>query len=272
MVQPAEAAVVTQFGRYVRTTDPGLHWAIPWPVQDVEKVNVAEVRTTVLPDQLMLTMDENIVSVDMGVQYNIKDAKDFLFKVQSPDQTVTQVVESALREVVGSTLLEPVLTTGRFTVANSTQDILQSVLDSYEVGVQITAVNLERAQPPEEVQAAFSDAIRAREDRERYINEAQAYSNTILPLARGDAQRAIEESEAYKARVEQAAIGESQRFLSLLSEFEKAPDVTRDRLYLETMESVLGNTSKVLMDSNSGNSLMYLPIDQLIGNRSGTPA
>jgi len=264
VIQPAQAGVVTQFGAYVKTTTPGPHWKFPWPVQQVEKLDVEEIRSARLINQLILTQDENIVDIDLAVQYNISSAKDFLFNVSGPERTLEEIVESAVREVVGATLLESVLTTGRDEVWNTTAESLQQVLDSYGAGIFVTAVNLERAQPPEEVQAAFSDAIKAREDKERFINEAQAYRNEVLPRARGDAQRALEESEAYKTRVEQAALGESERFLSLLTEYSKAPEVTRERLYLEAMETVLGNTNKVLVDNDSGNSLMYLPIDQLI--------
>jgi len=272
LIQPAQSGVVTQFGAYVKTTSSGPNWHLPWPIQRVEKVDVEEIRSAKLVNQLILTQDENIVDIDLAVQYNIKSAEDYLFNVRGPDRTLEEVVESAVREVVGSTDLESVLTTGRDVVWNTTQGSLQKVLDDYESGIAITAVNLERAQPPEQVQAAFSDAIKAREDKERFINEAQAYSNEVLPRARGDAQRALEESEAYKTRVEQAAIGESERFLSLLGEYSKAPEVTRERLYLEAMESVLGNTSKVLIDNDSGNSLMYLPIDQLVNKNGSRPS
>ena len=264
VIQPAQAGVVTQFGAFVRTTTPGPHWRMPWPFQTVEKVEVEEIRSAKLTNQQILTQDENIVDIDLAVQYNIKSAEDYLFNVRGPDRTLEEVVESALREVVGSTVLESVLTTGRDVVWNTTLDNLQAVLDTYEAGIFITAVNLERAQPPEDVQEAFSDAIKAREDKERFVNEAQAYSNEVLPRARGDAQRALEESEAYKSRVVQAAIGESERFLSLLGEYSKAPEVTRERLYLEAMETVFSRTNKVLMDGGDGNSLMYLPIDQLV--------
>ncbi len=272
VIQPAQAGVVTQFGAYVKTTTSGPNWHLPWPFQVVEKVDIEEIRSAKLVNQLILTQDENIVDIDLAVQYNIKSAKEYLFNVRGPDRTLEEVVESAVREVVGSTDLESVLTTGRDVVWNTTLGSLQQVLDDYESGIFVTAVNLERAQPPEQVQAAFSDAIKAREDKERFINEAEAYSNEVLPRARGDAQRALEESEAYKTRVEQAAIGESERFLSLLGEYSKAPKVTRERLYLEAMESVLGNTSKVLIDNDSGNSLMYLPIDQLVNqNKTRAP-
>jgi len=273
VIQPAQAGVVQQFGAFVKTTGSGPHWHLPWPLQTVEKIDVEEIRSAKLVNQLILTQDENIVDIDLAVQYNIKSAEEYLFNVRGPDRTLEEVVESAVREVVGSTDLESVLTTGRDVVWNTTLASLQEVLDAYKSGIFVTAVNLERAQPPEEVQAAFSDAIKAREDKERFINEAQAYRNEVLPRARGDAQRALEESEAYKTRVEQAAIGESERFLSLLTEYSKAPEVTRERLYLEAMESVLGNTSKVLIDGDGGNSLMYLPIDKLIDqNRGGNTA
>ncbi|MFT4730373.1 MAG: membrane protease subunit HflK [Granulosicoccus sp.] len=264
VIQPAQAGVVTQFGAFVKTTTPGPHWRLPFPIQTVEIVDVEEIRSAKLVSQLILTQDENIVDIDMAVQYNIKSAEDYLFNVRGPDRTLEEVVESALREVVGSTDLESVITTGRDVVWNTTLGSLQEVLDAYKSGIFVTAVNLERAQPPEQVQAAFSDAIKAREDKQRLISEAEAYANEVLPRARGDAQRALEESEAYKTRVEQAAIGESERFLSLLGEYAKAPGVTRERLYLEAMESVLGNTSKVLMDNEGGNTMMYLPVDQLI--------
>lgn len=271
VVQPAQAAVVTQFGAFVRTTAPGPHWHLPWPFQAVEKIDVDEIRSARLTNQLILTQDENIVDIDLAVQYNIKSAEDYIFNVRGPDRTLEEVVESAVREIIGSTVLESVLTTGRDEVWNTTSDSLQEVLDNYGTGIFITAVNLERAQPPDQVQAAFSDAIKAREDKERTINEARAYSNQVLPRARGDAQRALEESEAYKTRVEQSALGESERFLSLLTEYKKAPAVTRERLYLEAMETVMSNTSKVMVDNDGGNSLMYLPIDQLVNqNRSSS--
>ncbi len=275
IVEPAEAGVVTQFGRHVQTTRAGPHWHIPYPIQSVETINVQEVRTATMPDQLILTQDENLADIKVTVQYVISSAENYLFNVRGPDETLNQVMESALREVIGQTDLEAVLTEGRDLVPSVTRDEMQTVLDSYNAGIAITSVNFEKGQPPAEVQAAFSDVIKAREDRERFINEAQGYSNEIVPQARGDAQRIIEEAQAYRTRVEQAAIGESQRFLSLLTEFEKAPEVTRERLYIEAMETVLGNSNKVLIDSGDGggNSLMYLPIDKLIeqgGNRQNT--
>lgn len=275
IIEPAESGVVTQFGRHVKTVNAGPHWHIPYPFQSVERINVQEVRTATLPDQLILTQDENLADIKVTVQYVINSAENYLFNVRSPDETLNQVMESALREVIGQTDLEAVLTEGRELIPSVTRDEMQKVLDAYNAGIAITSVNFEKGQPPAEVQAAFSDVIKAREDRERFINEAQGYSNEIVPRARGDAQRIIEESQGYRTRVEQAAIGESQRFLSLLTEFKKAPDVTRERLYIEAMETVLSNSNKVLIDSGDGggNSLMYLPIDKLIeqGSTRRTP-
>ncbi len=270
ILQPAEQGVITQFGRYKKTVGSGLHWRIPWPVQNLEVLDVEQIRSVRLRDQPILTQDENIVDVDMAVQYKIKSAEDYLFKVRSPDSTLEEVVESAVREVIGQTNMEPVLTTGRDAVGVSTRSSVQDILDTYGTGIQVTAVNLERAQPPEQVQAAYSDAIKAREDKERFINEAQAYKNSVLPQARGEAQQIIEESLAYKSQVENAAEGESRRFTSLYEEYKKAPEITRDRLYLEAMESVLSNSSKVLMDAEGGNNLMYLPLDKLMEGSGST--
>ena len=268
ILQPAEQGVITQFGKYKKTVSSGLHWRIPYPVQNLEVLDVEQIRAVSLEKELVLSQDENIVGIDMAVQYKIKSAEDYLFNVRSPDSTLQEVVESAVREVIGQTNMEPVLTTGREVVGDATLSSVQKILDNYGAGIQVTAVNLERAQPPEEVQAAFSDAIKAREDKERFINVAQAYRNEILPKARGEAQQITEESLAYQAQVEKAAEGESRRFTALLEEYTKAPDITRDRLYLEAMESVLSNSSKVLMDAEGGNNLMYLPLDKLM-DRSG---
>ena len=271
ILQPAEQGVVTQFGKYKKTVGSGLHWRVPWPVQNLEVLDVEQIRSVRLRDQPILTQDENIVDVDMAVQYKVKSAEDYLFNVRDPDSTLEEVVESAVREVVGQTNMEPVLTTGRDAVGVSTRSSVQDILDGYGTGIQVTAVNLERAQPPEQVQAAFSDAIKAREDKERFINEAQAYRNEVLPRARGEAQQLIEQSLAYRAQIEKAAEGESHRFSALLEEYKKAPEITRDRLYIEAMESVLSNSSKVLMDSEGGgNNLMYLPLDKLMESQGGS--
>jgi len=286
VLEPAQAGVVTRFGAHTKTTGPGLHWRLPWPIEHVERVDVEQVRTAKMNQQLTLTQDENLVKITLSVQYNIKSAEDYLFRVHRPDLTLEQVVESAVREAIGQTNMEAILTTALATeteessesaevidtdaLQTTTAQNVQTILDQYKTGLIVTAVSLEEAQPPDEVQAAFSDAIKAREDKERIISKAQAYQNEILPIARGDAERIIEEANGYKTRVEQSAMGESRRFLSLLEEFEKAPDVTRERLYIEAMESVLSKTSKVLVDSNEGNSLMYLPIDKLINQSGGS--
>ncbi len=264
IIQPAERGVITQFGKYYSTSLPGPHWLIPWPVQDLERVNVDQNRSVRMRGQTMLTQDENIVEIDMAVQYNVKSAEDFLFKVRSPDETLQEVAESAVREVVGKNDMDFILTQGRDSIASATKINMQSLLDNYQTGIQVTTVNLESAQPPEAVQAAFSDAIKAREDEQRFMNEAEAYSNEIIPRARGNARQMLEQSKAYRTRVVKAAEGEAERFLALLAEYQKAPQVTRDRLYLDAVESVLTNTNKVVIDVEGGNNLMYLPLDKLI--------
>jgi membrane protease subunit HflK len=273
IIQPAERGVITQFGKYYSTSLPGPHWLIPWPVQDLERVNVDQNRSVRMRGQTILTSDENIVEIDMAVQYNVKSAEDFLFKVRDPDETLQEVAESAVREVVGKNDMDFIITQGRDAIASATKDNLQALLDEYQTGIQVTTVNLESAQPPEAVQAAFSDAIKAREDEQRFINEAEAYSNEIIPRSRGNARQMLEQSKAYRTRVVKAAEGETNRFLALLAEYQKAPQVTRDRLYLDAVESVLSNTNKVIIDVEGGNNLMYLPLDKLIdqdGKRRNT--
>ncbi len=265
--QPAESGVVTQFGRHVQTTQAGLNWHIPWPIQTVVKVNTEEVNSTEVARQPALTMDENLVEIALNVQYRIANAEDYLFNVRQPEDTVTQAAESALREVVGRTEMNPLITTGRDLVREEVRTILQTNLADYNSGIEIRDVNLTYSEPPEQVRGAFEDVIKAREDKERFISESEAYRNEILPRARGDAQRVLEEAEAYKARITEASVGESMRFLSLLEEYAKAPQVTRDRLYLESMEDVLSNTSKVMVGSGEdSNNLMYLPLDKLMQN------
>lgn len=266
IIEPAESGVVTQFGRHVRTTQSGVNWHIPWPVQKVTRVNTQEINSSEVARQLALTKDENLVEIALNVQYRIASAEDYLFNVRLPEDTVTQAAESALREVVGRTEMNPLITSGRDAVRVEVESSLQSILSDYASGIEITEVNLTYSEAPEQVRGAFEDVIKAREDKERFISESEAYRNEILPRARGDAQRVLEEAEAYKARVTEASVGESQRFLSLLAEYEKAPQVTRDRLYIESMEDVLSNTSKVLVDGDNGNNLMYLPLDKLMQN------
>ncbi|KPK54582.1 MAG: FtsH protease activity modulator HflK [Gammaproteobacteria bacterium] len=264
-VDEAQRGVVTQFGRYHSTTTPGLHWHIPFPIQRVEKVNVAAVERYKHSTR-MLTADENIVVVDTVVQYRREDPQKYLFNVRTPEETLGEVSESAIREIVGTSNLDFVLTEGRAEIAQRTKELIQSTLDSYSTGLRVTSVNLQDTNFPTQVQAAVQDAIKAREDRDRLALEAQKYANDILPRARGNAARQIQDAEAYRARVVNDSQGEAKRFEALLSEYQKAPDVIRQRLYLETMESVMGSTNKVLLDTEGSGNLLYLPLDKLTGS------
>ncbi len=266
IVQPAERGVVLQFGQYLSTVGEGPHWRVPWPVQTVEKVNVDGIRN-VSDQQVMLTKDENIVVVDMAVQYRVSSAEDFLFRVRDPDLTLRHALKSAVREVVGKSTMDFILTAGREEVAQRTELLLQETLDSYRTGLIVNEVNIKDAQPPEPVQGAFADAIKAREDEQRLINEAEAYANSIVPKARGEAARMVAEASGYKTRVVEQANGEASRFTQLLDEYEKAPSITRQRLYLETMDDVMSATNKVILDVEQSNPLLYLPLDQLTGKR-----
>ena len=266
IIQPAERGVVLQFGRYLTTVGEGPHWRVPWPIQTVEKVNVDGIRN-VSDKQSMLTEDENIVEVEMAVQYRVSSAEDFLFRVRDPDLTLKHALKSAVREVVGKSTMDFILTAGREEVAVRTETLLQETLDSYRTGLIVNEVNIKDAQPPEPVQGAFADAIKAREDEQRLINEAEAYANSVVPQARGEAARMVAEAKAYKTRVVEQSNGDASRFTQLLEEYQQAPDVTRNRLYLETMDAVMSSTNKVLMDVDSSSPLIYLPIDQLAGKR-----
>jgi modulator of FtsH protease HflK len=267
-VNEAERGIVLQFGAFHKVTLPGLHWHIPYPIQRVEKVNVSRVDSFTHSTR-MLTADENIVTVDLRVQFRRTDARAWLFNVRNPDETLGEVTETAIREVIGKSTLDFVLTEGRADVAARTRDIIQSTLDSYGAGIEITSVNLEDANFPSQVEAAVQDAIKAREDRERLALEAEAYANDVVPRARGNAARLLQSAEAYREQVIAEAEGETDRFLALLAEYQAAPSVTRQRLYFETIEQVLGGANKVLLDVQGSGTLMYLPIDELI-KRSGT--
>ena len=262
IVNDGERGVVLQFGKFNEITTPGPHW-IPLIIQSVEIVDVANIRST-QQKAVMLTEDENIVSINFAIQYDVKDASDFIFNVRDPDVTLRQAGESAIREILGKNKMDFIITDGREAVAGDTKELLQSILDFYKSGINVQTVNILEAQPPEQVQDAFSDAIRAREDEQRYINEAEAYRNEIIPLARGEAKQIVEESKAYRVKLIKSAEGEASRFRQLYSEYKKAPEVTRERLYLEAVESVLENTSKVMIDVDGGNNLMYLPLDKII--------
>ena len=256
--------VETRFGERTVVTQAGPHWHLPYPIEDVELINVADIRTA-RKNSKMLTSDENIVVMSIEIQYNVKDAQDFAFEVFDPDLTLQQTAETAIREVVGNNDMDLIITEGRAVVGSATKEIMQEILDNYRTGINVVQVNMDEAQPPEEVQDAFEDAIKAREDEQRIINEANAYRNDVVPKARGEGQGLLEQAEAYKTRVVKSAQGETSRFNQLLAEYQRAPEVTRERLYLDTIESVMARSPKVMIDVEGGNNLMFLPLDQLMG-------
>ncbi|MEY3220250.1 MAG: FtsH protease modulator HflK [Pseudomonadota bacterium] len=271
IVQPAFQGVETRFGKYTQTTQQGLNWHFPYPIEDVTKVNVEELRA-IRHRAVMLTQDENIVEVELVVQYQVGDAKDYLFNVQNPDDTLHHATESALREVVGNSKMDDVLTSGRDVVAQNTKVSTQEILNRYKTGLTVRSINMQNAQPPEEVQGAFADVIKAREDEERSKNKADAYRNEVVQKAGGGADKTTQEAEAYRAQVIEHALGETRRFNSILAEYKKSPDITRQRMYLETVEYVLQHTSKVLVDTKQSNPLLVLPTDKLFGNEIKQPA
>jgi len=274
IVDEGRQGVVLQFGAFRDITNPGPHW-YPRFIQSVEIVDVEQVRSVnlgrIADEALMLTQDENIIDIKFTVQYKVKDAREYLFNVRDPDATLRQATESAVREIVGKNKLDFVITEGRPEVAARAEKLIQDVLDSYNTGVLVVKLNMQDAQPPQQVQAAFDDAIKAREDEQRQINEAEAYANDIIPRARGTAARRVQEAEAYREEITQKAQGESERFLKVLTEYNKAPQVTRERLYLEAMESVMANSNKVMVDIKEGGSLMYLPIDKMMQSQRQIP-
>ena len=274
-VQEGQQAVVTSFGKYSKTVDAGLSWRLPYPFQAHEIVAVTQLQqidigrssvvpTTGLRDSSMLTEDENIVDILFSVQYVIKDARDYLFNNNKPDEAVMLAAESAMREIVGKGTMDSVLYEQRDAVAIELAKSVQTQLDRLKAGILIKNVNVKSVQPPEQVQDAFADAFRATSDRERLKNEAQAYANTVIPKAQGEAAKLQQEAEGYKARVVSVAEGDAQRFKSVLAEYQKAPAVTRDRLYLDTMRTVYSSVTKVMVDSRSGNNMLYLPLDKLL--------
>ncbi len=263
IVDPAERGVVTRFGAYVKTTDPGPHWHIPFPIEAVQLVNVDEI-SSFSHKAAMLTSDENIVDVELTVQSRIQDAGNYLFQDQMPEKSLRDATETVVRKTIGGSQLDFILTEGRSAVAAQIQERLQSLMDEYKTGLLVTSVNMQPAKPPEPVKEAFDDAIKAREDKERLENQAEAYANEILPQARGEAARIIADAKAYRDRVIAEAEGQTSRFSAVLAEYQKAPEVTRERLYLETIEMVLGANNTVLLDVPGGDSLMYLPLDQLM--------
>jgi len=265
-INQQERGVVLRFGKFYDTVDPGLQWNPPL-IDEVYKVNVTRVRSSTHTG-LMLTEDENIVNVELSVQYTVNDPRSFLLAVRDPELSLDHAAESALRHVVGSSDMHSVLTDGRENISIEIQARLQNYLDNYNTGIQVVKVNIEETRPPREVQAAFDDVIKAREDEQRVKNEAEAYANGIVPEARGTAQRLIEEASAYKQSVVAQAQGQAARFEKLLAEYKRAPQVTRERLYIESIESVMSNSSKVMVDVEGGNNMMYLPLDKIVNQSS----
>ena len=279
-VEEGQTGVVMTFGRFSNFAAPGINWRMPWPIQSHEVVNVSQVRTVEvgyrntlrnkkLDEALMLTNDENIVDIQFAVQYKLKDAADWVFNNRDQEDMVRQVAESAIREVVGSKKMDFVLYEGRDQIAQDALRLMQEIFDQYRSGVLVTNVTMQGVQPPEQVQAAFDDAVKAGQDRERLKNEGQAYANDVIPRARGAAARLKEEAEAYKQKVIANAEGDASRFRQIVSEYQKAPVVTRDRMYLETMQQIFANTTKLMIDSRTGNNLLYLPLDKLV-SQTGT--
>jgi len=270
-IEEAERGVVFQFGKHVETTQKGLHWHLPIPIERVEKVDVTKVYTIPI-NSTMLTQDENIVDIHGTVQYQIDNAEKYLFNVRKPDISLSQVTESALRQSIGRSKMDYVITEGRGEIAIQVKGIIQDIVNNYQTGLTIFKVNIQSAKPPEAVKDAFDDVTQAREDEERFKNEAEAYRNEVLPKARGAAARMREEAEAYKNEVIARAEGEAERFKQLLKEYKKAPKITRERLYLDMMESVLSNSSKVMVDVDGGNNLLYLPLDKLMDRQDSGDA
>jgi modulator of FtsH protease HflK len=277
IVQEGQQAVITQFGKYNSTVGAGFNWRLPYPVQRHELVVVTQIRSvdvgrdtvikaTGLRESAMLTLDENIVEIKFAVQYRLSDARAYLFESKDPSSAVVQAAETAVREVVGKMKMDSALSEERDQIAPRVRALMQTILDRYKVGVEVVGINLQQSgvRPPEQVQAAFDDVLKAGQERERSKNEAQAYANNVIPRAVGSASRLKEESEAYKAQVVAQAQGDAQRFRSVLTEYQKAPQVTRDRMYIDTMQQVYSNVTKVMVESRQGTNLLYLPLDKIM--------
>lgn len=275
IVDASQRGLVLQFGSFKEATEPGLRWRFPYPIQSHELVNLTGVRTIeigyrgsernkVLKEALMLTDDENIVNIQFAVQYILKDPVEYLFNNRSPDEAVMGAAETAVREIVGKSKMDYVLYEGREQIASQASKLMQDILDRYQSGILISKVTMQNAQPPEQVQSAFDDAVKAGQDRERQKNEGQAYANDVIPKAKGTAARLLEEANGYKQRVISSAEGDASRFKQVLTEYAKAPEVTRQRMYLETMQQIYANTSKVMVDAKGQGNLLYLPLDKLM--------
>lgn len=282
IVNAGERGVVLRFGKFVETTQPGPRWHMPYPIENAEVVNLQQVRTVevgyranvkskMLKESLMLTDDENIIDIQFAVQYILKSPEDYLFNNRHPDDAVHQAAETAIREIVGKSKMDFVLYEGRAEIAARAAKLMQDILDRYKTGISVSKVTMQNAQPPEQVQASFDDAVKAGQDRERAKNEGQAYANDVVPRARGAASRLLQEADGYKQRVIANAQGDASRFKQILVEYSKAPKVTRDRMYLDTMQQMMTNSSKVLVDQKGGNSLLYLPLDKLIQSTGAGP-
>lgn len=282
IVQEGQQAVVTTFGRYSHTVDAGFQWRLPYPFQAHETVSVTQLRSvdvgrstvtqaTGLRDSSMLTQDENIIDIRFTVQYRLSDARAYLFENRDPDGAVVLAAESAVREIVGRSRVDSVLYEQRDAVAADLVRSIQAQLERLNAGIIITNVNVQNVQVPEQVQAAFNDAVKASADRDRFKNEGEAYASDVIPRAQGAASRLREEAEAYRARVTAQAEGDAQRFRSVLAEYQRAPAVTRDRLYIETMQQVYENVTKVMIDSRSNSNLLYLPLDRLMQQAGANP-
>ena len=286
IVQEGQQAVITQFGKYKSTVNAGFNWRLPYPIEKHELVFVTQIRSvdigrdtilkaTGLKESAMLTQDENIVDIKFAVQYRLSDARAFLFESKNPSDAVVQAAETAVREVLGKMKMDAALAEERDQIAPRVRTLMQTILDRYKVGVEVVGINLQQGgvRPPEQVQASFDDVLKAGQERERAKNEAQAYANDVVPRAVGSASRLKEEADAYKARVVAQAQGDAQRFRSVYAEYQKAPQVTRDRMYLDTMQQIYGNVTKVLVESRQGSSLLYLPLDKILQmSASGTDA
>jgi membrane protease subunit HflK len=275
IVDASNRGVVLRFGKFNETTQPGPRWHLPYPIETVEIVNLSQVRTVevgyrnnvkskVLKESLMLTDDENIIDIQFAVQYILKSPEDFLFNNRATDDAVLQAAETAIREIVGKSKMDFVLYEGREQVAAQATKLMQEILDRYKTGILVSKVTMQNAQPPEQVQASFDDAVKAGQDRERLKNEGQAYANDVIPKAKGAAARLLEEANGYRQRVIANSEGESARFRQVLTEYQKAPVVTRERMYLETIQQVLESTSKIIVDQKGGGNLLYLPLDKLM--------
>ena len=275
IIQEGQAGVISTFGKYAYTAKPGINWRMPWPIQSQETVNLSGVRSvevgrpvlikaTNQKDSSMLTEDENIIDVRFAVQYRLKDPTDYLFNNRDPDAAVVQAAETAVREIVARSTMDTVLYEGREKIAIDLASSIQKILDSYKTGIYITSVTVQNVQPPEQVQAAFDDAVKAGQDQERLKSEGQAYANDIIPRAKGTGARLIQEAEGYKARVVATAEGDAARFKQVQVEYAKAPGVTRDRMYIDTMREMYNNVTKVLVDTTKSNSMLYLPLDKIV--------